>query len=103
MRNNGNKVNVESPAMTAESVVDNRSHEGRSSSSDTSSSSSSRGSCLSTTEEMKEEEEVASSWEDEESAEEMVVVGCQRCYLYVLVLKEKQRCPKCKCNNLIQI
>lgn len=98
MRNkNGKRARVEPPTRTAESVVvANRRIGGGSSPSNTSSSASS---CLSTTEEMKEE--VASSWVEESPA--MVVAGCRRCFMYVLVLQEHRRCPKCKCTDLIQI
>ncbi|KAF8091549.1 hypothetical protein N665_0443s0008 [Sinapis alba] len=61
------------------------------------STSSSGSSCLSTTEEMKEE--VASSWVEETPV--MVVVGCRRCFMYVLVSLVRMCCPKCKCNDLI--
>ncbi|AEE78963.1 hypothetical protein AtNW77_Chr3g0207981 [Arabidopsis thaliana] len=97
MRNkNGKRGSVEPSARTVASVVANGRFEGRSPSSDTSSS---QNSCLTRTEEVKEE--VASSWVDEEEAPEMVVMGCRSCMMYVMVLQERQRCPKCKCTDLI--
>ncbi|VVB05483.1 unnamed protein product [Arabis nemorensis] len=95
MRNkNGKRVRVEPPAKTVESVVAKR----RSS---PSSSTSSLSSCLSTTEEMKEE--VASSWVEDDESSVLIVAGCRRCYMYVLVMRDRQRCPKCKCTDLLQI
>ncbi|KAG2325100.1 hypothetical protein Bca52824_007828 [Brassica carinata] len=93
---NGKRIRVEPVAMTVESVVANQMVRRRSSPSD--SSSSLISSCLSTTEEMKEE--VSSSWNEEPHV--LVLAGCRRCIMYVLVLQERLRCPKCKCNNLIQ-
>ncbi|CAF2111307.1 hypothetical protein Bca4012_095056 [Brassica carinata] len=95
MRNkNGKRARVEPLGRTAESVVANKRFGGGSPPSSTLSSASS---CLSTTEEMKEE--VASSWIEEPPV--MVVVGCRRCFMYVLVSLARICCPKCKCNDLI--
>ncbi|CAH8362608.1 unnamed protein product [Eruca vesicaria subsp. sativa] len=93
---NGKRVRVDSSARTVESVVANQMFIGRSSPSH--SASSSLSSCLSTTEEMKEE--VASSWNEEPQV--LVLAGCRRCIMYVLVLQERRHCPKCKCNDLIK-
>ncbi|CAH8375728.1 unnamed protein product [Eruca vesicaria subsp. sativa] len=95
MRNkNSKRGRVEPSARMAESVVAKRRYGGGSPPSSTSSSA---NSCLSTAEEMKEE--VASSWTEEPSV--MVVAGCRRCFMYVLVSQATACCPKCKCNDLI--
>ncbi|XP_018459778.1 protein GL2-INTERACTING REPRESSOR 2 [Raphanus sativus] len=95
MRNkNGKRVRVEPSGRAAESVVAKHRFGRRSPSSSTSSLASS---CLSTMEEMKEE--VASSWIEEPPV--MVVTGCRRCFMYVLVSQARLCCPKCKCNDLI--
>ncbi|KAL0714243.1 hypothetical protein Bca4012_021222 [Brassica carinata] len=98
MRNkNGKRVRGEPPARTAESVAKQMFGRG----SPPRSTSSSASSCISTTEEMKEEmkEEVASSWIEETPV--MVVVGCRKCFMYVLVSLARMCCPKCKCNDLV--
>ncbi|KFK34508.1 hypothetical protein AALP_AA5G154500 [Arabis alpina] len=93
MRNKNGKRATVQPSAATESVVAKR----RSSPSN---STSSLRSCLSTTEERKEE--VASSG-DVEDPTVLIAAGCRRCYMYVMVMQGRQRCPKCKSTDLIQI
>lgn len=39
---------------------------------------------------------------DEEEAKAMVVAGCPRCLMYVMLSSEPPRCPRCKSPVLLQ-
>ncbi|XP_074577514.1 protein GL2-INTERACTING REPRESSOR 2-like [Curcuma longa] len=42
-----------------------------------------------------------SSWEGEAEATPMVVAGCQRCLMYVMLAVDDLRCPKCGSPALV--
>lgn len=71
----------------------------KSPSSDEETGSASLSSCVST----EGEEEAAAAGEEEEEVTSMVVVGCPRCFLYVMVAETNPRCPQCKSSNLLNL
>ncbi|XP_010554848.1 PREDICTED: uncharacterized protein LOC104824456 [Tarenaya hassleriana] len=60
---------------------------------------SSASSCLST----EVNEEVSSSTSPVKSPAAMVVAGCSRCLMYVMVLENDLRCPRCRNNVLLDL
>ncbi|KAE8790264.1 hypothetical protein D1007_35405 [Hordeum vulgare] len=45
---------------------------------------------------------VSSDDDDDEEAKAMVVAGCPRCLMYVMLSSEPPRCPRCKSPVLLQ-
>ncbi|MED6177503.1 hypothetical protein PIB30_098723, partial [Stylosanthes scabra] len=41
--------------------------------------------------------------DDDEEVSSLVVMGCNNCYLYVMVPKNNPKCPRCKNHNLLDV
>ena len=58
-------------------------------------------SCVST--ELNQEDNDSVKWSDSPEATFMVVVGCQRCLMYVMLSVDDPKCPKCKSTVLLDV
>ncbi|PIM98189.1 hypothetical protein CDL12_29332 [Handroanthus impetiginosus] len=59
------------------------------------------GSCVSS--ELNQQDEAARCSTSSEATSNMVLVGCPRCLMYVMLAEEDPRCPKCKSNVLLDV
>ncbi|MED6156552.1 Protein GL2-INTERACTING REPRESSOR 1 [Stylosanthes scabra] len=50
-----------------------------------------------------QDENESVKWSDSPEATFMVVVGCQRCLMYVMLSVDDPKCPKCKSTVLLDV
>uniref|UniRef100_A0A7N0UMU5 GIR1-like zinc ribbon domain-containing protein n=1 Tax=Kalanchoe fedtschenkoi TaxID=63787 RepID=A0A7N0UMU5_KALFE len=56
-------------------------------------------SCISSDE---EDNQVINSSKSPRGGEPMVLVGCQRCLMYMMLANDEPKCPKCKGSELLE-
>ncbi|XP_073278703.1 protein GL2-INTERACTING REPRESSOR 1-like [Primulina huaijiensis] len=90
------KLNLSPPRMISDHVV-----ESPSPSSSTVSSTSPQSSCVSSEPNQPDHYSIRQSTNPEETS--MVLVGCPRCLMYVMLAEDDPRCPKCKSTVLLDV